>query len=111
MEQAEQTAEHPLSAPDAVGVPAVASAAASVPVGDAQSAAVSANDAATSDVDVEDAGSEFFALRARLEEIAAAVSADDISLDDALDLYEEAAKLGAQATDALEGETTHGNVG
>ena len=39
------------------------------------------------------------------------MSADDISLDDALDLYEEAAKLGAQATDALEGETTHGNVG
>lgn len=111
MEQAEQTAERPLSAPDAVGVPAVASAAAPALADDAQSAAVSANDAATSDVDVEDADSEFSALRARLEEIAAAVSADDISLDDALDLYEEAAKLGAQATDELEGETTHGNVG
>ena len=55
MEQAEQTAERPLSAPDAVGVPAVASAAAPALTDDAQSAAVSANDAATSDVDVEDA--------------------------------------------------------
>ena len=107
MKQAEQTAERTLSAPDAAGVPAVASETAPAPASSQQpeAAALDAN------AEAEEAGSEFSALRARLEEIAAAVTADDISLDDALDLYEEAAKLGAQATDALEGETTYGNVG
>lgn len=112
MEQAEQTAERPVSAPDAAGVPAVVPDAASAPADVSQpETAALAGDATAIDADAEEAGSEFAALRARLEEIAAAVSADDISLDDALDLYEEAAKLGAQATDALEGGTTHGNVG
>lgn len=109
MEQAEQTAERPLSAPDAAGAPAVAPEAAPASASDTEleAAAIDTN----ADVEAEEAGSEFSALRVRLEEIASAVTADDISLDDALDLYEEAAKLGAQATDALEGETTHGNVG
>ena len=97
MDKAEQTAERPVSAPEAA--PATAS--------DAQPEAA----ALDASVEAEEAGSEFSALRARLEEIASAVTADDISLDDALDLYEEAAKLGAQATDALEGEATYGNVG
>lgn len=107
MDKAEQTAERPVSAPDAAGAPAVAPEAAPAPASDAQPEAA----ALDASVEAEEAGSEFSALRARLEEIASAVTADDISLDDALDLYEEAAKLGAQATDALEGETTYGNVG
>ncbi len=44
----------------------------------------------------------FDAVKARLEEIADAVSGDDISLDQALDLFEEAVALGMQASDLLE---------
>lgn len=44
----------------------------------------------------------FDAVKARLEEIADAVSNDDISLDQALDLFEEAVTLGMQASDLLE---------
>lgn len=46
--------------------------------------------------------SEFEAVRKRLEEIAREVDNDDMSLDDALDLYEEAVKLGLQASSLLE---------
>ena len=45
---------------------------------------------------------EFEAVRKRLEEIVREVDDDDISLDDALDLYEEAVKLGLQASSLLE---------
>lgn len=45
---------------------------------------------------------EFEAVKARLEEIAREVEDDSLSLDDALDLYEEAVKLGLQASDLLE---------
>lgn len=46
--------------------------------------------------------SEFETVKMRLEEIARAVDADDISLDAALDLYEEAVKLGLEASSLLE---------
>lgn len=39
---------------------------------------------------------DFSAAKARLEEIADAVGSDDLSLDDALDLFEEAVALGLQ---------------
>lgn len=45
---------------------------------------------------------DFGAVKARLEEIADAVSADDVPLDDALDLFEEAVALGLRAGDLLE---------
>ena len=45
---------------------------------------------------------EFATVKARLEEIARAVDDENISLDDALDLYEEAVKLGLKASDLLE---------
>ena len=45
---------------------------------------------------------EFEAVKARLEEIAREVDDENLSLDDALDLYEEAVKLGLQATNLLE---------
>lgn len=45
---------------------------------------------------------EFEAVRKRLEEIAREVDDDDMSLDDALDLYEEAVKLGLKASSLLE---------
>ena len=45
---------------------------------------------------------EFESVKARLEEIAAAVDDENLSLDEALDLYEEAVKLGLQASDLLE---------
>ena len=41
-------------------------------------------------------------VRTRLDEIVDAVSAEDISLDDALALYEEAVKLGLSACDLSE---------
>ncbi len=41
-------------------------------------------------------------LKARLDEIVAAVSDDTMPLDDALALYEEAVSLGLRATDLLE---------
>ena len=46
--------------------------------------------------------SEFEAAKARLEEIAQQVDDDSLSLDEALDLYEEAVKLGLQVSDLLE---------
>ena len=46
--------------------------------------------------------SEFEAVKARLEEIANTVDDENLSLDEALDLYEEAVKLGLQASDLLE---------
>lgn len=46
--------------------------------------------------------SEFAAVKARLEEIARAVDDEDLPLDDALDLYEEAVKLGLKASSLLE---------
>lgn len=48
----------------------------------------------------------FQTLKERLEEIAAAVESDDISLDQVLDLYEEAVALGLQATDLLDVDIT-----
>ncbi len=44
----------------------------------------------------------FTQIRDRLEEIATQVKADDMSLDTALDLYDEAVKLGMKATEMLE---------
>ncbi len=41
-------------------------------------------------------------VKTRLDEIVDAVSVEDISLDDALDLYEEAVKLGMQVGDLIE---------
>ena len=51
-----------------------------------------------------DSGTEqtFTEIRDRLEDIAAQVKGDDVSLDTALDLYDEAVKLGMQATELLE---------
>lgn len=48
------------------------------------------------------ATSEFQAVKSRLEEIANAVDDQGISLDEALDLYEEAVSLGLRASDLLE---------
>ena len=45
--------------------------------------------------------SEFEVVKARLEEIAQTVDDENLSLDEALDLYEEAVKLGLQASDLL----------
>lgn len=44
----------------------------------------------------------FSGIRDRLEEIAAQVKGDDVPLDAALDLYDEAVKLGMKATELLE---------
>ncbi len=44
----------------------------------------------------------FAAIRDRLDEIAAQVRSDDMPLDAALDLYDEAVKLGMKATELLE---------
>lgn len=44
----------------------------------------------------------FEAVKARLDEIVAAVSDDSLPLDDALDLYEEAVALGMRASELLE---------
>ena len=51
-----------------------------------------------------DSGTEqtFTEIRDRLEDIAAQVKGDDVSLDTALDFYDEAVKLGMQATELLE---------
>ena len=48
------------------------------------------------------AGQTFSDIRERLEEIAAQVKGDDVSLDAALDLYDEAVKLGIRGTELLE---------
>lgn len=45
---------------------------------------------------------EFASVKARLEEIVRAVDDEDLPLDDALDLYEEAVKLGLKASSLLE---------
>ena len=45
---------------------------------------------------------DFGAVKNRLEEIARTIDSEDLSLDEALDLYEEAVKLGLQASDLLE---------
>ena len=45
---------------------------------------------------------DFAAVKARLEEIVEAVSDDQLPLDDALDLYEEAVNLGLRVSDLLE---------
>jgi len=45
---------------------------------------------------------KFESVRMRLEEIAREVDDESLSLDEALDLYEEAVKLGLQASDLLE---------
>lgn len=44
----------------------------------------------------------FMQIRDRLDEIATQVRGDDMSLDAALDLYDEAVKLGMKATELLE---------
>lgn len=44
----------------------------------------------------------FVEIRDRLDEIALQVRGDDIPLDAALDLYDEAVKLGMKATELLE---------
>ncbi|MBO4352252.1 MAG: exodeoxyribonuclease VII small subunit [Eggerthellaceae bacterium] len=45
---------------------------------------------------------DFEAIKLRLEEIVTAVSDENIPLDDALDLYEEAVELGMRISDVLE---------
>ena len=45
---------------------------------------------------------DFAATKARLAEIADAVSDENLSLDNALDLFEEAVALGLRASDLLE---------
>ena len=44
----------------------------------------------------------FSGIRNRLEEIATQVRGDELSLDNALDLYDEAVKLSMKATELLE---------
>ena len=44
----------------------------------------------------------FTQIRDRLDEIATQVRGDDMPLDTALDLYDEAVKLGMKATELLE---------
>lgn len=44
----------------------------------------------------------FTQIRDRLDEIATQVRGDDMTLDAALDLYDEAVKLGMKATELLE---------
>ena len=44
----------------------------------------------------------FTSIRDRLEEIATQVKGDEVPLDAALDLYDEAVKLGMKATELLE---------
>ena len=44
----------------------------------------------------------FTQIRDRLDEIATQVRGDDMPLDSALDLYDEAVKLGMKATELLE---------
>ena len=44
----------------------------------------------------------FTEIRDRLDEIAMQVRGDDVPLDAALDLYDEAVKLGMKATELLE---------
>lgn len=44
-------------------------------------------------------------VKERLDQIVDAVSADDLPLDDALALYEEAVKLGLRASDLIEQDT------
>lgn len=41
-------------------------------------------------------------LKERLDQIVEAVSADDLPLDEALELYEEAVKLGMRASELIE---------
>lgn len=50
----------------------------------------------------EEQTNEFEAVKTRLAEIADAVDDESLSLDEALDLYEEAVKLGLQASNLLE---------
>lgn len=50
----------------------------------------------------DEAGRNFEDVQARLTQIVDEVSAEDISLDDALRLYEEAVKLGLSACDLSE---------
>ena len=51
--------------------------------------------------DVQHAGG-FESVKERLAEIAETVADENLSLDDALDLYEEAVSLGLKASDLLE---------
>ena len=51
--------------------------------------------------DVQHAG-DFESVKERLAEIAETVADENLSLDDALDLYEEAVSLGLKASDLLE---------
>lgn len=60
----------------------------------------------TSDLSSVEFQGEFADVKARLDQIAEMVSHDDIPLDEALDLYEEAVKLGTKVTDLLERETS-----
>lgn len=45
---------------------------------------------------------DFKSVKSRIAEIAEAVDDENLSLDDALDLYEEAVALGLKASDLLE---------
>ena len=47
-------------------------------------------------------GQDYSEAKRRLEEIAESVARDDMPLDDALDLFEEAVSLGMQISDVLE---------
>lgn len=47
-------------------------------------------------------GADFASVKERLSEIADMVDDENLSLDDALDLYEEAVALGLKASDLLE---------
>lgn len=75
-----------------------------VPAEDAEPANVAGDTSMEADVPEEDP--RFAAVRARLDEIAREVEGEDISLEAALDLYEEAVKLGTKATELLEGQTS-----
>lgn len=54
------------------------------------------------DIKPDESYKTFEDLKVRLDEIVEAVSDDDLPLDEALDLYEEAVSLGLRASDLLE---------
>lgn len=50
-------------------------------------------------------GESFEQIKGRLDKIVDAVSAEDLSLDEALELYEEAVQLGMRASELIEQDT------
>lgn len=72
----------------------------------AEDAADTPNEHAMAADGPEEESGPFAEVRGRLEEIVREVGREDISLDAALDLYEEAVKLGTKATELLEGQAS-----